>query len=179
VGSPDPTAAARPSGPDLSATTPGRAPGRAPGLGELIGRYFEACSSGSADDIAACFGADAVIYDLNLPPVQGAPACGEFWVKVRERWGGARWKIDHVVAAGDDAACEWTMSGQADGRAVRFRGSDHYRFDGALIVEIRQYWRFDDDRLVGGLNGYPYAGLQPTGIPGRRRRTDPGDGPRR
>jgi hypothetical protein len=145
--------------------------------GHLVRRYFEACSSGSADEISACFGTDAVIYDLNLAPVRGARACGVFWVRVRERWGGARWTIDRIIAAGDEAACEWTMTGRHGARPVRFRGSDHYHFDGDLISEVRQYWCFDDDRLVGGLIGYPYDELPPVGSPGTRRPTGTSEAP--
>jgi ketosteroid isomerase-like protein len=128
---------------------------------ELIRRYFEACSTGSSADIAACFTPDGVVYDTNLAPVKGAEAAGRFWVTVRRRWGGARWVVDHTVAEADDAACEWTMTGQAPGggRPFAFRGSDHYRFEGDLIAEVRQYWTFDPDRLDTGLRGFPY----PTG----------------
>lgn len=126
---------------------------------ELMRRYFEACSCGTAADVAACFAPDAVIYDTNFEPVRGAEAAGKFWMAVRRRWGGARWTIDRAVAHEDDAACEWTMTGVAapDGPSFRFRGSDHYRFDGDLITEIRQYWTFDPDRLDTGLRGFSYG----------------------
>jgi ketosteroid isomerase-like protein len=125
----------------------------------LIRRYFEACSSGSSADIAACFTAEAVVYDTNLAPVAGAERAAQFWLAVRRRWGGARWVVDHAVAEGDHAACEWTMSGRApaDGRPFAFRGSDHYRFEGDLIAEVRQYWTFDPARLDTGLVGFPYS----------------------
>jgi ketosteroid isomerase-like protein len=132
-------------------------PDRAGGRLELIRHYFASCSSGTAKDIAACFTDDAVIYDTNLAPVSGSSACGDFWVRVRRRWEGAHWQVDRGVEQGDDAACEWTMTGSAHGRAVVFRGSDHYRFVGDLIAEVRQYWTFDDSRLTSGLLGYAYG----------------------
>jgi ketosteroid isomerase-like protein len=138
---------------------------RAGGRIELIRRYFASCSSGTAGQIAACFTDDAVIYDTNLAPVCGAAACVDFWVRVRRRWDGARWQLDSGVEQGDDAACEWTMTGAAQGRAVVFRGSDHYRFDGELIAEVRQYWTFDDSRLSTGLLGYAYQ--NPADVAGR------------
>jgi ketosteroid isomerase-like protein len=124
----------------------------------LVRRYFQACSTGSAGEIAACFTADATIYDTNLEPVRGADAAGKFWVTVRRRWGGARWTVDGALAQGDDAACEWTMTGVArsDARPFRFRGSDHYRFEGDLIAEVRQYWTFDEAHLDTGLLGFCY-----------------------
>lgn len=121
--------------------------------------YFAACSEGSAADIAAHFTEDAVIYDTNVRPVRGAAAIGAFWVAVRDRWQGARWSVDALVAGGGAAAIEWTMTGAApDGRAFAVRGSEHYAFDpgDGRISEIRQYWTFDRDRLDTGLIGYPH-----------------------
>jgi ketosteroid isomerase-like protein len=126
---------------------------------ERIERYFAACSAGSAGDIAAHFTADAVVYDTNVAPFRGAAEIGAQWVRVRERWGGARWTVDSCVAAGDAAAIEWTMSGThpTTSSAFVFRGSEHYRFasDG-LIDEIRQYWTYDPNALTTGLRDYPY-----------------------
>lgn len=140
--------------------TPGPAPR------ERIEAYFGACNEGSAEDIAAHFTPDAVIWDSNLDPCRGSAAIGEMWVRVRRRWDGARWTVDTAVVdrnaaeAGEaTAAIEWTMRGhdpRQDGRPFAFRGSEHYRFQGSLIAEIRQYWTFDPDRLDTGLRGYPY-----------------------
>lgn len=120
-----------------------------------IEAYFVACSEGSAADIATHFTPDAVIRDTNLRPVRGAEAIGVMWVKVRERWVGARWTVESVVAdeARGAAAIEWAMTGTdpASGRAFTFRGSEHYRLVGSLIDEIRQYWTFDRERLDTGL----------------------------
>lgn len=125
---------------------------------ERIESYFAACSDGSAADIASHFTDDAVIYDTNLAPVRGNVAIGTMWVKVRERWQGARWSVDSVVCDAGGAAIEWSMTGTdpSDGRPFVFRGSEHYRFSGTLIDEIRQYWTFDPDTLDTGLVDYPY-----------------------
>ncbi len=128
---------------------------------ERITDYFDACSAGSAADVAGHFTADAIIYDTNIRPMVGADDIGASWVKVRERWGGARWLVDSIVSSPDDdaAAIEWSMTGTdpASGRSFVFRGSEHYRFDPAenLIAEIRQYWTFDPDRLDTGLVDHP------------------------
>ena len=127
-----------------------------------IEAYFATCNDGSAGDIAGHFTADAVIYDSNLDPCRGSDAIGAMWVKVRQRWGGARWSVDTAVGdamADGTAAIEWTMRGsdpRAGDRRFAFRGSEHYRFDGTLIAEIRQYWTFDPERLDTGLLGYGY-----------------------
>ena len=62
-----------------------------------------------------------------------------------------------VVGVDGDAAIEWTMGGTGSEGPFRFRGSEHYAFDGDLIAEIRQYWTFDTDRLDTGLVDYPYG----------------------
>jgi len=123
-----------------------------------IEAYFHACSSGGAEDVASHFTGDAVIWDTNLAPCRGSDAIGAMWVKVRRRWGGARWTVDTAVTDGDTAAIEWTMTGiePREQRPFAFHGSEHYAFRDSLIAEIRQYWTFDPDRLDTGLVDWPY-----------------------
>lgn len=126
---------------------------------DRIAAYFEACGTGTAADIAEHFSADAVIYDTNIAPARTANAIAEMWLTVRERWGGARWRVDSCVSDGQTAAIEWSMTGtdSRTGRAFTFRGSEHYEFDDSLIAEIRQYWTFDRAELDTGLVGYDYG----------------------
>ncbi len=125
-----------------------------------ITAYFEACGHGSADDIAAHFTPNAVIYDTNLRPARGAGAIATMWIKVRNRWGGATWHVESIVAAPnqDAAAIEWSMRGTNPDtdRGFVFRGSEHYVFQESLIAEIRQYWTFDPVALDTGLVDYDY-----------------------
>lgn len=141
-------------------------PTPAPADGSHRGRieaYFAACSDGTAEDIAGQFTPGAVVYDTNHAPVSGSGTIGGFWVRVRERWGGARWTVDRCVEQGEAAAIEWTMTGHAP-RAFTVRGAEHYHFgsDGR-IDEIRQYWTFDPEHLDTALVDYPYhdAGTEP------------------
>lgn len=129
-----------------------------PGPTARIEAYFQACSTGTADDIAAHFTPDAVIWDTNLAPCRGAEAIGAMWVKVRRRWGGAVWTVDTSVTDGTTAAIEWTMTGTEprEQRPFAFHGSEHYAFRDSLISEIRQYWTFAPDRLDTGLVDWPY-----------------------
>ena len=128
-----------------------------------IEHYFKACGEGTADEIGSHFTVGAAIYDTNVRPIIGREAIGEMWVKVRERWQGARWHVDSFVGDADGAAIEWSMTGTdpASGRPFVFRGSEHYMFEDSssercLIAEIRQYWTFDPDRLDTGLLGFAY-----------------------
>lgn len=133
----------------------------------VIESYFTACGSGSAAAIAAHFAPDAVIYDLNLPPVRGSAAIGAFWVRVRTKWQGARWQVDSYLGAADRAAIEWTMTGRLpeQGSAFAVRGAEHYRFvdsagDTMRIAEIRQYWLFDPRRMDSALREFPYSSFR-------------------
>lgn len=118
--------------------------------------YFERCSTADAQGIAAAFVDDAVVFDTNVRPVRGAARIGDWWVRIREQWGGARWYVDTTVEQGDHVAVEWTMVGVADGRDFTVRGSDHYDFDGDRIAQIRQYWTFDRDAPGSELRDFPY-----------------------
>ena len=127
---------------------------------ERIDAYFVACSEGSANEIASHFTDAAVIWDTNIRPMRGRTDIGATWVKVRDRWDGARWLVDSIVEAADahTAAIEWRMTGRdlRAGRDFTFRGSEHYCFEESLIAEIRQYWTFDPERLDTGLLDYEY-----------------------
>lgn len=122
----------------------------------LVERYFSACSTGSAADIAACFTDGAVVYDLNHRPVRGADRIGAFYTRVRDQWDGAVWEVNTYLERGGAAAIEWTMRGVADGQEFAVRGSEHYAFLAGRIDQIRQYWRFDQSSPSVALRDYPY-----------------------
>ena len=146
--------------------------------------YFEACTAGDGEAVAAHFADDAVVYDTNHAPVQGAATIGRFWSRIASKWRGASWHCERLVTDGDTAAIEWRMSGTMsaprsgtgspaarsdadDGVPFAVRGSEHYDFGppseggNRLIAEIRQYWTFDLEHPSSELVDYPY------GEPGR------------
>lgn len=125
---------------------------------DIVDDYFDACTRGDADAITASFCEDAVVYDTNHRPVVGAAEIGRFYVKVREQWTDASWHIDTFTGDGTAGAAEWTMLVRKDGEAVAVRGSEHYEFCDGRISQIRQYWRYDPERIATGLRDYPYAG---------------------
>lgn len=124
--------------------------------GDLIRAYFQSCTTGTAEQIAAHFTENATIYDTNHAPVRTAAGIGAFWLKVRAQWQGAVWVVDRVISDGETAAIEWHMTGEGEQGPFVFRGSEHYGFEGPLIAEIRQYWNFDRSKSDTGLVGYPY-----------------------
>ena len=121
-----------------------------------IEAYFQACSEGSAAEVASHFTDDAVVYDMNHQPVRGAETIGSFWTKIRSKWDAARWLVHTCVADGNEAAIEWSMVGKSGERDFCVRGSEHYAFVDTKIAEIRQYWHFDPKVLDSELQGYPY-----------------------
>ncbi len=125
----------------------------------LIEAYFEACNRGDAAGIARHFTPEAVVYDTNHAPVRGAAAIGAFWTKIRAKWVDTRWHVDSCVAAGDQAAIEWTVTGTHPTRgAFCVRGSEHYTLADGKIAEIRQYWTFDPAAPGAELQAFPYRG---------------------
>jgi ketosteroid isomerase-like protein len=125
--------------------------------GDVVREYFAACGRADADRVAACFTADAVLYDTNHPPVVGATAIGRFWADVATRRGGARWEIDTMLEGPNTVAMEWSMHGERHGRPFTAHGSDHYTLRDGRIAEVHQYWVLDRDHSDSGLIGYPYA----------------------
>jgi iron complex transport system ATP-binding protein len=123
---------------------------------DIVRSYFAACTHGSAEEIAAHFTRDAVIYDTNHPPVVSAAAIGAFWERIRAKWSGAAWYVDAVVEDRHRVAIEWTMTGTTEAGPFAVRGSEHYQLADDRISEIRQYWTFDPARPGSELVGYPY-----------------------
>lgn len=123
--------------------------------GELVRSYFSACNDAPAELIAAHFTADAVVYDLNHPPVTGAKQIGLFWADVRTRWSGARWTIVRLVETPSAVAVEWRMDGRRHGETFTAHGSDHFDLREGRISEVRQYWVLDRERRSTSLRDHP------------------------
>lgn len=152
-----------------STSTPDIADSVTTQIKDRITSYFDACGTGNADAISEHFTDDAVVYDSNHAPVEGAATIGQFWSRIAAKWQGAAWHVERLVTDGDTAAIEWVMTGTtaahagAEGTAFAVRGSEHYEFSAheRLIAEIRQYWTFDPRQPSSELVSYPY------GEPGR------------
>ena len=130
--------------------------------GNRVLDYFADCSVANRQKIGSHFTEDATVYDLNRDPIRGRENIGAFWVRTRERWGGAVWIVESLIEGKETAAIEWAMKGNEDEEEVLFRGSEHYCFQQGLISEIRQYWIFTRGASVSQLRGYEYASFQGT-----------------
>ena len=128
--------------------------------GKRVLDYFLDCNVSNSERIGSHFTEDATVYDLNHDPVRGRENIGTFWVRTRERWGGAAWIVESLVESDETVASEWAMRGTDREEEVLFRGSEHYDFKFGLISEIRQYWIFSGSASVSQLCGYEYAAPQ-------------------
>ena len=126
----------------------------------LVARYYDACSNGDADGVAATTTDDVVHFflapNLGSAPVRGAAHLGRYWRKVH-RMIAAVWVVDHGIAAADEAVIEWSMYWRPQDAAQRVvtRGAEWFAFRDGRIAEIRSYYRQED--ADAELAGFPYA----------------------
>jgi len=127
---------------------------------ELLTRYYDACSAGDADGVAATVTGDVVHYflapNVGSAPVAGAEHLGRYWRKVQGMLD-ARWVVDRLVADGDEAVIEWTMfwTPQGEPGRVATRGAEWFALRDGRIAEIRSYYR--QEPATTELEGFPYA----------------------
>ena len=126
----------------------------------LLRRYYDACTAGDADGVAATTTGDVVHYflapNVGSRPVAGAEHLGRYWRKVQALID-ARWVVDHLVADGDEAVIEWTMfwTPQGSPHRVATRGAEWFLLRNGRIAEIRSYYR--QEPATTELDGFPYA----------------------
>jgi SnoaL-like domain len=126
---------------------------------QTIRRYYQACTAGDVDGVAACCTDDVVHYCLapGTKPVQGNEHLGRYWRKIVQLVA-AEWRVEHAMACDDEAVIEWSMQWTSGDDRQRYiiHGAEWYVFLGELISEIRAYYRqgvSEDTALVG----FPYA----------------------
>ena len=126
---------------------------------DTIRRYYDGCSTGDVALMLETLHSDVIHYflapNIGSAPVAGAEHLARYWRKVTGHID-ATWAVDHIVADGDEAVIEWTMfwTPQGQDTAVATRGSEWFRFDGALITEIRSYYQQRPESTE--LDGFPY-----------------------
>lgn len=129
-----------------------------PGPLELIARYYDACSRGDADGVAATVCEDVVHWFLapntGSTPVRGAEHLGRYWRKVHGMIAPV-WVVDHGIVEGDESVIEWSMYWRAKTHRVVTRGAEWFVLRGGLIAEIRSYYRQEPQDAE--LDGFPYA----------------------
>ena len=127
---------------------------------DRIRAYYDACNSGDAEAVSACFTPDAVHWFTRREPYRGAEEIGA-WTAAAVRDLDARWTVEHGIEQGDEACIEWTMEWTDPGSGVRRldRGTEWFRFstDG-LIEEVRAYHHSSPKNRSGDLVGFDHAG---------------------
>lgn len=135
----------------------------------LIRRYYNGCTAGDLDELRATLHPEIVHYFLapntGSAPVSGAEHLARYWRKVT-RMIDARWVMDHVVSAGDQAVIEWTMWWHPSPGADRVgtRGAEWFVLRDGLIAEIRSYYQQREHTTE--LDAFPYA-ARGYSLPGR------------
>lgn len=135
--------------------------------------YMDACTTGSADAVAAHLSADAVHYfppDMYDGPWRGGRLIADRWAEAVAARGSA-WTVDAIVVDVErgQAVSEWTHFKTSAG--VVLRGVEWYEFDrDGLISEIRAYYASPQDKGLDRLElgGFDYAGRGYPGTPPAR-----------
>ena len=127
---------------------------------DAIRRYYEACSRGDAEGVAAEMCDDVVHWFLapnpGSAPVAGAEHLGRYWRKVH-RMIAPVWFVDHAVTEAGETVIEWSMWWTPAGSAHRVvtRGAEWFVFRDGLIAEIRSYYR--QETSDSELESFPYG----------------------
>lgn len=126
----------------------------------LVRRYYDGCSAGDLDELAATLHPEVVHFFLapnrGSAPVAGREHLARYWRKVG-RMIDARWVVDRIVADGDEAVIEWTMfwCPQPGAERIATRGAEWFVLRDGLIAEIRSYYQQREHTTE--LDGFPYA----------------------
>jgi ketosteroid isomerase-like protein len=132
---------------------------------DVIRSYYTALNTGDADVVAAHFTDDATHYYTRLGPHEGGRAIAENAAWAVETIAG-RWHLEHIVATGDEAAIEWTMTWRdpKSGEERLNRGAEFFAFRDGLISEVRAYHHGDSKNPRGDLLGFDAAGRGYTAV---------------
>jgi ketosteroid isomerase-like protein len=125
----------------------------------VVLKYFDGCNSGDLDVLLSTLDLDVVHYFLpeRFKPIRGAEHLAKYWRKY-ENVLDPIWRIDHIIAQGDEVVSEWSCLFTPAGtqRRVMNRGTEWYVMRGGLIAEVRAYFLYDD-ATDAQLIGFPYA----------------------
>lgn len=129
--------------------------------------YYEACNSGDAERVAACFTPDAVHWFTRREPYRGAEEIGR-WTALGVAQLGGVWTVEHGIDDGREAVIEWTMqwTDPRSGERRIDRGTEWFRFEDGRIAEVRAYHHGSPKNPSGDLVGFDHAGSGHTVLPG-------------
>jgi|SRR5580704_2269840 ketosteroid isomerase-like protein len=126
---------------------------------QIVIRYFDGCNTGDIEQLKLTLEDDVVHYFLaqEHPPIRGAAHLAKYWRKFKQAYH-PTWKIDHIVASGNEVVSEWSCAYTlpSSGSRMIFRGTEWYVIRNQRIAEVRAYYQYDESRDCQ-LNGFPYA----------------------
>jgi ketosteroid isomerase-like protein len=122
---------------------------------ERVRAYYTDLNSADADLVARHFTDDAVHYYTRREPHVGADAIAANAVLAVTHLN-AVWTCEHLVAAEDEVAIEWSMAFDhpRTGERLLDRGAEFLAMRDGLICEVRAYY----DERGGDLKGFDHAG---------------------
>jgi len=126
----------------------------------VVLKYFEGgCNSGNLDELLSTLDPDVIHYFLpdQFKPIRGAEHLARYWRKFRNLLNPV-WKIDHIIAIGNEVVSEWSCSWIPEGTDTRLmmRGSEWYVMREGRIAEVRAYFAYSDKSNTE-LTGFPYG----------------------
>lgn len=126
---------------------------------EVVLQYFDGCNSGDVGELMSTLNPDVTHYFLppTFPPITGAEHLANYWRKYKENLDPV-WKIDHIIASGDEVVSEWSCrwTNPASDKRIMSRGSEWYVMRDSKIAEVRAYFITDIESDVE-LATFPYA----------------------
>lgn len=125
----------------------------------VVLKYFDGCNTGDLDDLVDTLAPEVIHYFLpqQFKPIQGAQHLARYWRKFKVLLN-PNWKIDHIIAQGNEVVSEWSCLWTPEGTGVRrmMRGSEWYLMREDRIAEVRAYFGYSD-KFNTELAGFPYG----------------------
>lgn len=125
----------------------------------VVLKYFDGCNTGNLDDLLSTLDPDVTHYFLErqFKPIRGAQHLAKHWRKFK-RVLDPIWKIDRIIAQGDEVVSEWSClwTPEATNLRLMMRGSEWYVMRDGRIAEVRAYFAHSD-KLNIELTGFPYG----------------------
>ncbi len=125
----------------------------------VVLKYFDGCNSGDLHELLSTLDPEVVHYFLpqRFKPIHGAEHLAKYWRKFKLLLN-PTWKIDHIIAQGDEIVSEWSCLWTPEGTEARLmmRGSEWYRMRENWIAEVRAYFSYSDEYNTE-LTGFPYG----------------------
>lgn len=125
----------------------------------VVLKYFDGCNSGDLDDLLSTLDAEVIHYFLpqQFASIHGAQHLAKYWRKFKIRLN-PTWKIDHIIAQGNEVVSEWSCLWTPEGTDSRLmmRGSEWYSMREGRIAEVRAYFGYSD-RANTELTDFPYG----------------------